>query len=353
MAWIRRHRSALGGIVALVAAGLTFGVVLPRIADYGEVWRAFRALEGVWVAILLAAAAVNVVTHAPPWMIALPGLRFRQALPFTQASTAITYVVPGGGLVGMAGSFALLRSWGFETGVVTRAVTLTGIWNQLTNLLLPTIAAFLVAAEAETDAGLVLLAVVGGGLFSGAVLVLALVLWRRDLAEEIGDLAASLCTRALRVVRRGPARFDGRSFGSFRDDTVDLIRRRWVALSVAAVGGNLTVFLVLLLSARAVGIGTDELTWIQLFAGWAVARVLGLIPITPGGVGVVEVGLTGTLVGFGGPNAEVVAAVLLYRALTVVPSLVFGGVTFLVWRHLHPEAGREGLESAALNRLPE
>ena len=34
-------------------------------------------------------------------MLALPGLSFRHALPFTQASTALTYVAPGGGLVGM------------------------------------------------------------------------------------------------------------------------------------------------------------------------------------------------------------------------------------------------------------
>ena len=93
------------------------------------------------------AVVVNVVTYAPPWMLALPGLRFRQALPFTQASTALTYVAPGGGIVGMAGSYGLLRTWGFGSAEVARAVTLTGVWNQLANLLLPVVGVLLLSIE--------------------------------------------------------------------------------------------------------------------------------------------------------------------------------------------------------------
>ena len=72
---------------------------------------------------------------------------------------------------------------------------------------------------------------------------------------------------------------------------------------------------------------------IEAFAAWALVRLIGSIPITPGGVGVVELGLTGALVGFGGQNAEVVAAVLVFRALTVVPTLVLGLIAAgLTWR---------------------
>ena len=47
-----------------------------------------------------------------------------------------------------------------------------------------------------------------------------------------------------------------------------------------------------------------------------------------------ELGLTGALVSFGGQQAEVVAAVLLYRVLTYVPPIAIGGVCLLVWRRL-------------------
>ena len=67
-----------------------------------------------------------------------------------------------------------------------------------------------------------------------------------------------------------------------------------------AVAGNLAVFLVLLVSLRAVGIESSQVTWIEAFAGWSLARALQLIPLTPGGVGPVELGLTGILVGLGG-----------------------------------------------------
>ncbi len=351
MRWLRRHHRHLGLAVALAVVGFTFLVVLPRIADYRAVWAVITDLEPVWLLALAGATLLNLVTYAPPWMVALPGLRFRQALPFTQASTAITYAVPGGGLVGMAGSFALLRSWGFASGDVTRAVTLTGVWNQLSNLLLPVLAVFLLTAEQETDAGLTTLAFVGAAIFGTVVLALGLVLWRAEFAEAIGDLAASWSNRLLARFRRGPVGWSGASFARFRNQTVGLVQRRWHVLTLAALVGNLTVFVLLLVSVRAVGIDVGELTWVEVFAAWAVARVLGLIPLTPGGLGVVEIGLTATLVGFGGANAEVVAATLIYRFLSIVPTLVLGGLTMLVWRRLHPGAG--GVEATAVNRPPE
>ena len=70
----------------------------------------------------------------------------------------------------------------------------------------------------------------------------------------------------------------------------------------------------------------------EAFAAWAVARALGAIPITPGGVGVVELSLTGFLVSFGGPNDQVVAAVLVYRFLQIVPVLVSGLLAGATWR---------------------
>jgi putative heme transporter len=54
------------------------------------------------------------------------------------------------------------------------------------------------------------------------------------------------------------------------------------------------------------------------------------VPITPGGLGVVELSLTTTLIGFGGANAEVVAAVLVYRFLTMVPTLTLGLISALM-----------------------
>jgi uncharacterized protein (TIRG00374 family) len=80
----------------------------------------------------------------------------------------------------------------------------------------------------------------------------------------------------------------------------------------------------------------SDVNFWEAFAAWGLIRLLTTVPITPGGFGVVELGLTGLLVGFGGEQAPVVAAVLMYRVLTVVPPLVTGGICILVWDRMNP-----------------
>ncbi len=344
-----RRRQIVFGALGLAVVVVTFAFVLPKVANYGDVWDVVKTLDATWLLALLAAVVVNIVTFAPPWMIALPGLRFRQALPFTQASTAFTYIAPGGGLVGMAGSYGLLRTWGFGSNEVARAVTLTGVWNQLANLLLPVVAVLLLSIEQQRDAFLSTVAVVGAVVFSVAVCLLALVLWSDGLARGVGEVVESAVNRLMRIVRKGPLAGWPDRLVAFRRSTVDLIRRRWAWLTLAALLGNITVFAVLLVCVRAVGISAGELTWIEAFAGWSLARALQLIPLTPGGVGPVELGMTGILVGFGGANAEVVAAVLLYRAATILPTLLLGLATIAAWRWLGPGRSREGVDAAAGN----
>ena len=205
-----RRQKVILGALGLVVVVVTFAVVLPRIASYADVWDVVKELDTTWLLALGAAVVVNVVTYAPPWMIALPGLRFRQALPFTQASTALTYVAPGGGIVGMAGSYGLLRTWGFGSSDVARAVTLTGIWNQLANLLLPVLAVVLLSMEAQRNALLTTVAVVGASVFAVAAALLVLIFWSDALARGIGEVCERALNRILRVLpprrRRGMGR---------------------------------------------------------------------------------------------------------------------------------------------------
>jgi uncharacterized membrane protein YbhN (UPF0104 family) len=97
-----------------------------------------------------------------------------------------------------------------------------------------------------------------------------------------------------------------------------------------------TVFLVLFVCLRVFDISAGEVSLIEAFAAWSLVRLLGSIPITPGGIGIVEVGLTTALVGFGGANAEVVAAVLVYRFLTIVPTLTLGLLAGATWKRHRP-----------------
>ncbi len=69
-----------GRAFALALVVGVFAFVLPRVADYGEVWDALSALSDRGLVALVVAATVNLATFGPPWMAALPGLSFLHAL---------------------------------------------------------------------------------------------------------------------------------------------------------------------------------------------------------------------------------------------------------------------------------
>lgn len=329
--------------LAALALGLgvvvgTFAFVLPRIADYRDVWEVVRTLTDGNLAGLVGATVVNVLTFAPSWMAALPGLGFRQALMVTQASTASTYIAPGGAAPGLAVSYAMLRAWGFSGSSVTIAVALTGAFNQLFIFGCPPVALALLTLVGQENPALQTFAVIGVAVFAGIVAAFAAALVSERQAVRFGDLAARVTSRLLRLVRRPPVTWAGRAFAAFRNDTVGLIKRRWHVLTLSTLAGHLSVFAVLLVSLWASGVSRAEVSLIEAFSAWSLARVIGSLPITPGGIGLVELGLTSLLVGFGAPNPEAVAAVLLYRFLTIVPTLVLGVLAGVTWRRHDPRA---------------
>jgi putative heme transporter len=330
---VRRWLPAAAGLAIVVA---TFVFVLPQIASYRDVWDVVKELSWEWLVALAAVTALNLATFAPPWMAALPGLGFRQALAMTQASTALSIVLPGGAAVGMAGSYGMLRSWGFGQRPVATAVTLTGVWNQLANLGFPSVALVMLMLTGERHPLLTTVALIGFAAFVVVITGMTLALASDALAHGIGDTAARLTSRALRVVRRGPVGWDGSAFVRFRQEASTIVRRRWHVLTVATIAGHLTVFLVLLTCLRALDVPASEVSTVEAFAAWSLVRILGVLPLTPGGIGVIELGLTGLLVGFGGANASVVAAVLVYRFLTLVPTLVLGLLAAATWRKHQP-----------------
>ncbi len=332
----RKRRKGRGRVVGAVASVLIIGGVfafaLPRIASYGDVWDVVQTLSWQWLVVLVLATILNLATYGPPLIAALPGLSYVNASRVTLASTALSAVAPGGAAVGMATSFAMLRAWGFSGGPVGLAVVVTGVWNQFVILGFPIIAVAGLAAQGAGNRTLELVAIVGLVVFAVIVVGFAVGLSSERLARRVGDRAARLASRAKSLVHKAPVKWNGSSFVRFRAEAIELIRRRWFFLTASTLAGHLTVFVVLLASLRAVGVPRGEVTIVEAFAAWTLARILGAIPITPGGVGFVELGLTGVLVAFGASDAEAVAATLIYRFLTVLPTLVVGLVAAATWK---------------------
>src|SRR5438477_2088766 len=138
-------RFALG--VALAAA--VFIEIVPRIASYGSVAHRLGTVSAPWIAALTVGSLLDIVTTALPWRAVLPRLSFLAALAFTQASTALTTLLPGGAPLGMALSFAFLRRLRVDRGAAAFAVAVTGIWSQVMILVYPLVGAILVFATGQ------------------------------------------------------------------------------------------------------------------------------------------------------------------------------------------------------------
>jgi uncharacterized protein (TIRG00374 family) len=194
------------------------------------------------------------------------------------------------------------------------------------------VAVGLLAITGEENAVMTRASFFGAALLVFGVGVLVAIMHSGKQALRFGNFWDRIASAVLRLIRRGPIRGGGLALVRFREDSLELLRRRWLALSVTIVVGTLSVFLVLVVALKVTGVGSSEVTLIEAFTAWSLVRLLTAIPITPGGIGITELVLVGTLTGFGGDEPKVVAAVLLFRALTFLPPVFIGAVVAFTWR---------------------
>jgi hypothetical protein len=209
----------------------------------------------------------------------------------------------------------MLRARGFTGRPVGLAVVVMSVWNQSVILGFPILAVAGLAAQGARNRTLEIAALVGLAVFAVIVAAFAIALSSERLAHRIGDRASRFVSAAGRLLHKAPVKWNGASFVHFRDESIELIRRRWPFLTAATLAGHLTVFIVLAVSLRAVGVTHTEVTIVRPSA-WTLARVLGN-SATPGGVVSSSSVSAVSAVAFGASNAEAVAATMIYRFLTV------------------------------------
>jgi len=162
--------------------------------------------------------------------------------------------------------------------------------------------------------------------------IFALILRSEQFAAKVGAVTGTWATALLRLVRRPPVHGWDLAVVKFRNRVIGLVRHRWITLTAATILSHAALYLVLVASLRVMGVSDEEVGWAEVLAVFAFARLLTAIPLTPGGVGVVELALITGLTRAGGDAAQVVAAVLLFRLLTYVLPILLGAFTYVVWR---------------------
>jgi len=139
-------------------------------------------------------------------------------------------------------------------------------------------------------------------------------------------------------VATGAVRLSQRVIRRPRGDAKELVDDGWSRLTAVAPGRGVWAqafgfaaanwlwdCLTLALCFMAVGEGVP---WQGLLLAYGAAQLAVNIPITPGGLGVVEGSLTIALVAYGGPKEATVAAVVLYRLISFWGLLVVGWVAW-------------------------
>ncbi len=334
------------GSVALVA--VIFGFALPHFASYRSVWASMQAMA--WGQALLVAAAAA-ASMASTWIMicsVLPSIRLREAAVVNLGSNAVANTLPAGGALAMGVSWAMLSSWGVSTAEYVLYTLVSGIWNVFARLGLPVLALLVLATAGRPGVGLIAAAAVGLALLTAMAAGLGLLMHSELFALRAGRALQLALVTACRVARR-PASFDvpGSLLG-FRDRAGALIAARGWRITAATAASNLTLWLVLLACLRGVGLSQAQVPWQTSLAAFAFVRLLTVLPITPGGLGITELGLIATLAAGAGHRAstQVTAAVLLYRAVTYLPPIPLGAIACLAWQHapalIHAKAADAG-----------
>jgi uncharacterized membrane protein YbhN (UPF0104 family) len=285
-------------------AGVAWADVLGVLRGVGL--RQLGLLAGIWVGGL---GIYSLVLAA-----ALPGLGVRRSLLLNLSGSAVANVVPLGGAVATALNWRMVRTWGHSNLAFVAFCLLTNALDVLTKLLLPLFAvAALVSVSVRVPP--VIWAVAGG--CAGVLVLLATV----QLVVLRPTVSGTSPRSRWWTVSKAHLQESGKRIR-------DLLVGGWRRLLPGSVCYIAAQVALLFFSLRAVGIDAPVTT---VLMAAAIERLGTLVPLTPGGTGVAEIGTIAWLLAAGLDPAEAVAGVLLYRVFLIVMEIPVGGLLLAVW----------------------
>jgi uncharacterized protein (TIRG00374 family) len=324
--------------ILLVVTGVSLYLLAPALL---EVFGAFDQLDDINPLWFVGMLALQVGSYACMWAVQRVAIRARRWGPVVTsqlASNAFGRVVPGGVAAAGAMQYAMLARAGVPPAAAASGMTASSVIVFGTLLALPLLAVPAIVTGATVDPGLLHAAIAGAVVFVAILVVgVACVVWDRPL-EVIGRAAQGVRNRLLR--RREPLTDLAERLIRERNIVLEVLGRKWWEALLGAAGRWVLDYLTLLAALYAVG--SQPRASLVLLAFFA-AQLLGTLPLTPGGLGFVEAGLTGTLALAGVGAAAALVATLAYRLVAFWLPIPAGGVAALV--HRRRFGGREAAAS--------
>ncbi|TCP46761.1 hypothetical protein EV191_11337 [Tamaricihabitans halophyticus] len=334
---IKTVAKVVGALVALVIAYLT---LRDRLPDLSDVAAAIRSAQPHWLLIAAVAefAALAMFARLQRRVLAAFGVSIRlpRSLALAYGRTAITFSLPAGSAISAAYAFRQFRARGADQGTASAVLVICGLFSFGALLTLFAVGMSVPAlGQLASTLGLPVTSALLGTLVTSLLLLGRTVARRRagtrpQPSEPVATVPA-------------PSRWPrlSRQFAELADAVRSarrIARRHWLLAFGAACGNWLADLLCLTATALAFGLPL-EVTELALL--YLTVQVVRQIPLTPGGIGVIEASLLAGLLSVGAAEPAAAAAVLCYRLLSCWLIIPFGLLAMAL------PGGRAGAELTA------
>lgn len=317
-----RYRRIWSAVSLVLLVALIEYVVLPKLAPARDSLDRVTRLDPLWIVAAVALEAASLVSYSLVTRALLGGsrVRFSWILRTDVTGYGVSHVVPGGAATATALRFRLLQSGGARTTDITATITAEAVGSYLALLLIAWLTS--IPALFLRDATPAYLAMFLIGLVAIAAGVLA-VRERSALERFAARLLRLLLRRLPRRVRPWVTSVALRLRDLLAAREVRKAFLIWGTLNWLLDAAVLWTFLL----------AYGELVGpVPLLLAYCAANLAAAVPLTPGGIAIVEGVAISTLIGFGVPGETAVLAVLSWRLLQFWAPVPAAGLCYLSLR---------------------
>jgi uncharacterized protein (TIRG00374 family) len=314
----------------LAVAAVALYLVAPSVIDVFGSWQDLEQIQPLWFAAMALLQSGSLACMWALQRLALGRSDWYAVITSQLAGNALAKVAPGGGALGAALQFRMLVQAGAGPSRTVAGLTAANLLTFGVVLALPVLAVPAIirggVSRTLTEATLIGLGIFVV-LFAAAATLIA---FDRPL-RRLGQLVERIRNRLRR--NSPPSRHLSERLLRERGRITAALGRRWKAALLATVGRWALDYLTLLAALAAVGAQPRPVLVLLAFCA---AQVLAQVPVTPGGLGFVEAGLTAMLALAGVSTGDAVLATLAYRLFSYWLPLPAGLAGVVLHRRRYP-----------------
>jgi uncharacterized membrane protein YbhN (UPF0104 family) len=338
-----RRKSVLRAIGLLVVLAVAVVTLRDNMPDIDQTLDTLRSAKPWWLVLAAVAEMTSLRHFALQQRRLLAGFGVRMSVPRAVAVTftrsAISFSLPAGSAVSAGFAFRQFRTAGATRRTAGAVAVISAVLSGVALLLMY---------------GAVVLVPRGGATGNTDTLVVVLsLLVIASLVFAVDYFLAAPCLADAVTVEEEPqdapaGGWYARSVAAVRRTLADLRRlprRSWIlSLVHATVNWGLDLAC---LAATAAAFGID-VSLVRLATVYITVQLVRQIPLSPGGIGVVEVALLAGLVSAGAAEGPAAAAMLVYRLLSCWVIIPLGLLTYATLRRGRPPEAPGPVKPTAL-----